>query len=140
MFSLSPNNNARARDLCHLQGTITDGTQISESFRRFGISEATTHLIAVKVSTSSSITQESVRKHLTEAIEGTSLPFSDLELSGLVDLPRLGQIYKLNPGKSKSDMKSSKGRAKMKPLGSGATDRKEVEAWILSAMALRGAV
>lgn len=117
----------------------TDRKEISESFRRFGVGDTTTSLLAIKVSSSPAVTFESVQQHLTEVIEGTAIDFSDENLDSLVDMARVRKIYKLNSGNDKTGLKASKDDVKAElSNGGNAADRKQVEAWVLASMALRG--
>ncbi|KAI4735803.1 CGI-121-domain-containing protein [Aureobasidium sp. EXF-12298] len=110
VFSFSPNNN------------------IAESFRRFGISDTTQHVLAIKV-LSSGITTESVSQHLQQNIEGDQVDVSDANFAELADQARLRKIYKLNS-------QTKKGPA------NGTTSKdaeiKELETSILGVMALKG--
>ncbi|KAI0377534.1 hypothetical protein F5Y04DRAFT_264077 [Hypomontagnella monticulosa] len=79
--SLSPNNN------------------ISEAYRRFGITPASKHLIIVKVliSSSSSLTPDAVAQHLQTNVQGTPIPFTEAALqSELTDYAKVRKYYKLN--------------------------------------------
>ncbi|KAI4760987.1 CGI-121-domain-containing protein [Aureobasidium sp. EXF-3400] len=109
VFSFSPNNN------------------IAESFRRFGISDTTQHVLAIKV-LSSGITTESVSQHLQQNIEGDQVDVSDANFAELADQARLRKIYKLNS-------QTKKGPA------NGTTSKdaeiKELETSILGVMALK---
>ena len=69
--------------------------QIAESFRRFGISDDTESLLAVKVSTNPHITQAAVKEHLTTAVQGISVDLSDENLADLTNLSYLKKVYKL---------------------------------------------
>ncbi|KAF2138261.1 uncharacterized protein K452DRAFT_277286 [Aplosporella prunicola CBS 121167] len=110
VFSLSPNNN------------------IAESFRRFGIQDATTTLLAIKVSTPSSpVTAEAVQAHLSTAIEGTPLELTDAELARFTDLARIRKIYKLDSAKPMDGTADE-------PVD----ERKDMEAVVLGTMALKG--
>ncbi|KAL1305677.1 hypothetical protein AAFC00_007270 [Neodothiora populina] len=111
VFSLSPNNN------------------IAESFRRFGITDTTKDVLAIKVRVSPEFTSESVSQHLTQQVKGQAIEVSDEILGDLVDLARLKKIYKLNapPKKGGSGIVSS-----------AAAERDEMESSILGAMALKG--
>jgi EKC/KEOPS complex subunit CGI121/TPRKB len=112
--------------------------QISESFRRFGISDSTTSLLVIKVSTSPSITHESVAKHLGPVVKGTPVEFSNKTLSEIADLARIKKIYKFNAGQSASPAK----RDDVEGNGvddAGTSGRKELEIAIMGAIALRGA-
>jgi len=124
VFCLSPNNN------------------IAESFRRFGVTPTTASLLVIKVTSPSTpgITAESIQAHLSESIKGTQVPFEDDVLAKMTDLARVRKIYKLN------DAGGVKGGKKALANGSsnnGAVRevdmQKELEVWILGAMALRGA-
>ncbi|CAG8979619.1 hypothetical protein HYALB_00012597 [Hymenoscyphus albidus] len=109
VFSLSSNNN------------------ISESFRRFGITPSTTNLIVVKISLpSKQVSRDEVLKHLTEVIEGESVDFCDEVLGGMVDEKRVRKVYKLGGGKS--GIVQSKGEG----------EKRELEVLVLGGMALRG--
>ncbi|KAI4720210.1 CGI-121-domain-containing protein [Aureobasidium sp. EXF-10727] len=98
VFSFSPNNN------------------IAESFRRFGISDTTQHVLAIKV-LSSDITAESVSQHLHQNIEGDQVDVSDAEFSELADQTKKGPV---NGTVSKE------------------AEIKELETSILGVMALKG--
>lgn len=68
---------------------------------------------------------ETVRSHLLEHVEGTPVPFSDEVLASTCDAGKIKKIYKVDlaPSKQQPD---------------AATARKEAEAFILGAMALKG--
>lgn len=100
VFALSPNNN------------------ISESFRRFGLSTTTTHVAVVKIGADLA----SVQQHLSQVIEGTLVPFNDAELSPLRNEARVRKIYRIEaPAK-----------------GESATLGREAESFVIGSMALRG--
>ncbi|KAI4836038.1 CGI-121-domain-containing protein [Aureobasidium sp. EXF-8845] len=109
VFSFSPNNN------------------IAESFRRFGISDTTQHVLAIKV-LSSGMTAESVSQHLQQNIEGEQVEASDAEFAELADQPRLRKIYKLNVQAKKGAANGTSKDAEIK----------ELETSILGVMALKG--
>lgn len=132
VFSLSPNNN------------------IADSFRRFGVQDTTSSLLAIKVSTENApVSADQVQSHLSESIEGTAIPFTDSSLADFTDLARIRKIYKLDAA-----LPSQKGKnpPKNKKQTNGAThlngatseeaaprdDKKEMEACILGIMALKG--
>jgi len=76
-FCLSPNNN------------------ITESFRRFGISPTTTSLVCVKISSEDKpITAEEVERHLNKVVEGTQVEFTDEVIAQGTDWTRIGKCYK----------------------------------------------
>ncbi|CAG8959311.1 hypothetical protein HYFRA_00013081 [Hymenoscyphus fraxineus] len=114
VFSLSSNNN------------------ISESFRRFGITPSTTNLIIVKISLpSKEVSGEEVSKHLSEVVEGELVGFSDEVLGGLVDERRVRKVYKLGGvGGGKGGVIQSGGERER--------EKRELEVLVLGGMALRG--
>ncbi|KAG9964797.1 CGI-121-domain-containing protein, partial [Aureobasidium melanogenum] len=109
VFSFSPNNN------------------IAESFRRFGISDTTQNVLAIKV-LSPETTAESVSQHLLQNIEGEPVDVSDANFTGLADQARLRKIYKLN-------VQTKKGAAN--GTASKESEIKELETSILGVMALK---
>jgi EKC/KEOPS complex subunit CGI121/TPRKB len=102
-------------------------SKIAESFRRFGISDTTQHVLAIKV-LSSDLTAESVSQHLQQNIEGEQVEVSDANLAELADQARLRKIYKLN-------VQTKKGAA---TATSKESELKELETSILGVMALKG--
>ncbi|KAJ5327103.1 hypothetical protein MYU51_008379 [Penicillium brevicompactum] len=86
VFSLNPTNN------------------IAESFRRFGITDSTTDLLVIKISTSSEITHETVASHLANSVQGTPVNFDDQILFELADFTKIKKAYKLGalPSPSKA--------------------------------------
>ncbi|KAG9556535.1 CGI-121-domain-containing protein, partial [Aureobasidium melanogenum] len=109
VFSFSPNNN------------------IAESFRRFGISDTTQNVLAIKV-LSPEMTAESVSQHLLQNIEGEPVDVSDANFAELADQARLRKIYKLN-------VQTKKGAAN--GTASKESEIKELETSILGVMALK---
>lgn len=104
--------------------------QIAESFRRFGIADNTQHVIAIKIRTNDQITADSVGAHLGQNVQGQRVEMSDVGLAGLVDMPKLRKVYKLNaPPPKKGAVNGSADES---------TERKEMEIFILGAMALKG--
>lgn len=104
--------------------------QIAESFRRFGITDTTSNLLVIKLSTSPEVTHENVQQHLRTAIEGTAVEFSDAALSKMTDMARVKKTYKINP----------QAQAVGKKAGSNEeTEKRELEVIVLGSMALRGA-
>ncbi|KAF2767865.1 CGI-121-domain-containing protein [Teratosphaeria nubilosa] len=73
VFSMSLNNN------------------ISESFRRFGVGEATKHIVAIKVGGNAPQIQEHLFKH----VEGKLVEFTDNALCQIRDVARVQNILKL---------------------------------------------
>ncbi|KAF4552676.1 EKC/KEOPS complex subunit cgi121-like protein [Elsinoe fawcettii] len=86
VFALSPNNN-----------------EIAESFRRFGLSNDSKNIIALKVAATPEVTEASVGSHLLEHIKGRPSQLTDNRISQLRDLSRLRKVYKFD---LKTDAKS----------------------------------
>ncbi|KAF1955124.1 CGI-121-domain-containing protein [Byssothecium circinans] len=116
VFRLHPNNN------------------IGEAYRKFGISETTTEMIAVKISLGEGVTRESVGRHLAEVVEGEAVEIGEEsgELDMWADLGKIKKIYKLSDGG-----KGKKG-AKGVVNGEGKDERREMESVIMGIMTLKG--
>jgi len=127
--------------------------QIAQSLRTFGITATTPDLLAVKLSTSSSITSSSVSEHLAASVIGTLVEFSDQTLAPLTDVAKVRKLYKLG-GVGEDSSKGKRWRKDGSEEGSRGHDgverkyaekdigreRKELEVAVLGLMALRGAV
>ena len=85
--------------------------QISESFRRFGVSETSKHILAIKVGGNFTHIEE----HLTENVKGTRVPFTDSQIAQIQDESRLHKVYKIETA-----------------------SRAEAEAFVVGSMALKG--
>lgn len=78
---------------------ISHSSQITESFRRFGISPATKSLICIKISyPKNPISAEDVAKHLTEVVKGTPTEFNDETVARETDWAKVGKCYKMKTG------------------------------------------
>ena len=76
---------------------------------------------------------------MTEVIEGTSIEFTDKNLGAQVDMIRVRKAYKLDSRENKTGVKSQAGRSNAHGVdGVTAAGKTELEAALLSAMALRG--
>lgn len=102
--------------------------QIAEAFRRFGISDQTRDLIAVKITRGEDPegSKAAVASTLAEAVQGDPVPFDDETLEATADVAAIAKGYKLGTTTSQPSQPDSKQRA-------------DVEAAALAAMALRGA-
>ncbi|PPJ50043.1 hypothetical protein CBER1_06802 [Cercospora berteroae] len=100
VFAMSPNNN------------------IGESFRRFGVQDSSSNIVAIKVGGERSTIEE----HLVQNVQGKPTTLSDESLAIMHDPARIRKIYRLDAPK--------KGEALQ--LG------KEAEAFIIGSMALKG--
>jgi EKC/KEOPS complex subunit CGI121/TPRKB len=94
--------------------------QIAESFRRFGIQDTSTHVVAVKVLKSP---EQSVAEHLTTNVQGELVALTDETLASVKDDSRIRKIYRLDQPKK----------------GESAILGKEAEAFVIGSMALKGA-
>jgi EKC/KEOPS complex subunit CGI121/TPRKB len=93
--------------------------QIAESFRRFGIQDESTSVVAVKVLNSP---EQSIAEHLLQNVEGSPVALTDDALAAVKDDARIRKLYRLEqPKKGESSV-----------LG------KEAEAFIIGSMALKG--
>jgi len=90
--------------------------QIAEAFRRFGVSDHSKNILAIKVDGD----PVHVESHLRQHVEGERVPFSDETLATMYDPARLRKIYRV-------DLKSA---------DAGWFERSE--AFILGTMALKG--
>lgn len=114
VFRLHPNNN------------------IGESYRKFGISDTSTHIIAVKLSLTPEVTNESVSKHLGEVVQGESVEVEEQgeELGMWADEAKIRKVFKLNDG--------GKGKKGAALNGAAKDERKEMESVILGVISLKG--
>jgi EKC/KEOPS complex subunit CGI121/TPRKB len=116
VFRLHPNNN------------------IGEAYRKFGISDTTSCLIAVKFSLTDEVTRESVERHLTEAVEGEAVEIGEggEGLGMWTDVAKIKKVYKLNDGG-----KAKKG-AKSAVNGEGKDETMQMEDAIMGIITLKG--
>ncbi|RGB42457.1 kinase binding protein [Rhizophagus diaphanus] len=70
--------------------SLSPTTNISESLRRFGISDSTTSIVVVKVGGNS----EEARSHLSALIHGEECDIKDF--SNFVDISRIKKYYKID--------------------------------------------
>lgn len=120
VFSLSPNNNVSlsqvrrlSRHPLNARPNALTAPQIAESFRRFGLSDDSKNILAIKVGGE----PEAIDKHLGEQVKGQLVPFTDETLAAMSDAARLKKVYKIDLN---------------------AAGKKETEAFLLGSMALKG--
>ncbi|KAI6082837.1 hypothetical protein F4821DRAFT_263518 [Hypoxylon rubiginosum] len=110
--SLSPNNN------------------ISEAYRRFGITPSSKHLIIAKVliTPQTTLTPSALNEHLLAHVKGMPVPFTDeaLQAEQLTDWAKVRKYYKLNNVGWLDGVKDETEK------------RREMEVLVLGGMALRG--
>lgn len=121
VFALSPNSN------------------IGEAFRRFGVSDRTTDLLVIKVSTLASLDVDEVQRHLDHNIKGRAVLFSDENLRSMADMDRIRKVYKIASPAAAKRGKSAELMNGDGPSISARDERKVIETQVLGAMALRGA-
>lgn len=93
-------------------------SQIAESFRRFGLSDDSKNIVAIKVGGD----RAKIEDHLLANVDGTAMRLTDEALAGMYDAARIRKIYRLEaPKKSEANTLS-----------------KESEALLLGSMALKG--
>ncbi|KAF2404362.1 CGI-121-domain-containing protein [Trichodelitschia bisporula] len=121
VFSLSPNNN------------------IAESFRRFGISDTTRTLLAIKVLNSPATDPiPDPSSHLATHVQGQRVPFNDATLALTAEIPRVRKIYKLDSGGDAGGRKGKGGKGQPNGAMAANSTIKEMEAVILGIMAVKG--
>ncbi|KAF2967939.1 hypothetical protein GQX73_g5621 [Xylaria multiplex] len=131
VYSLSPTNN------------------ISESYRRYGITPTSRNLVIVKIivtppvplaaiaapeaaettsaaGTKPPLTAQNVEKHLLTHVQGKPVPFTDQTLSDLTDWGRVRKYYKLN------------GVGWLDGIKDQAAKNSEMDMLVMGGMALRG--
>ena len=139
-----------------LNALLIPEQQIAQSLRTFGIAATTTNLLAIKFSTTPSITASTVSEHLATSVKGTAVKFSDATLAAMADVGKIRKLYKLSGVVvGEADPKGKRRRKDGREEGSGGCfdggkagdtgkdvdgERKELEVSILGLMALRGAV
>jgi EKC/KEOPS complex subunit CGI121/TPRKB len=130
VFSLSLNNNVSGKYqvranflliITILNLSSLTSYKIAESFRRFGIQDSTTNVLAIKVGGEA----ENVQSHLMQHVEGTPVEFSDGVIAGMCDAVKVKKIYRV-------DLQD------LTRKGDAETAGREAEAFVLGAMALKG--
>ncbi|KAK6522864.1 hypothetical protein TWF281_002294 [Arthrobotrys megalospora] len=122
VFSLSPTHN------------------ITDSYRRFGISPSSTAVLAIKILDTSlaSYSESDTLDRLASIVEGTEVEFATGEIRKLTDLSKVKKYYKLKDMGYVDQLYKKKGRT--------AEEKSEEETWrdlevaVLGAMALRSLV
>ncbi|KAG5992804.1 hypothetical protein E4U54_003544 [Claviceps lovelessii] len=84
--------------------SLNPSNNISDSYRRFGISPSTKDLLVVKVTTwsdssdssSPSLSRDSIQTHLTTHVRGDATDATDANIALVTDLAKIRKYYKLN--------------------------------------------
>ncbi|KAF2186761.1 CGI-121-domain-containing protein [Zopfia rhizophila CBS 207.26] len=110
---------------------------IGESYKRFGISDSTTYLIAVKIGLGPETTAESVMEHLSENVKGEAVLIGGggLEIGMWANEAKVRKVYKLE---NKDAAKKEKNGAVNGVDRAEANQRQEVESVILGMVSLKG--
>jgi EKC/KEOPS complex subunit CGI121/TPRKB len=124
--------------------------QIADSFRRFGIGDATINVLAIKVLAKDTQVSQHLEPetHLKSAVEGTLTDFNDHTLKESADFPQIRKLYKLDapvPSKAgkhrlRKGVVSSENAIRNQTNGvhTEIDNVQEMEAVILGIMALKG--
>jgi len=114
--------------------------QIAESFRRFGITDTTTTLLAIKVLNvpNSAPATSHPSTHLAGVVQGTRISFTDESLASITDVARVRKIYKLDAPSEGAPKKRLKLPNGLSQESAEANEREEMEKVILGLMAIKG--
>lgn len=103
-----------------------DTPQITEAYRRYGISPSTKDLIVVKVSEGNGPSADEIQSHLDADFQGERIPLTDENIAAATDAAKVSKYYKLN------------GLTWLDSIKDPAAKHKEMEMLIIGGMALRG--
>ncbi|KAG5923890.1 hypothetical protein E4U53_003492 [Claviceps sorghi] len=110
--------------------SLNPSNNISDSYRRFGISPSTKDLLVVKVvgasASSPSLPRESVEAHLTAHVKGDAVDATDANIALASDMAKIRKYYKLN------------GLGWLDVIKDDNTKRAALDTLIVSSIALRG--
>ena len=104
--------------------------QISDSYRRFGISPTTKDLLVVKAIRSSASTlapsRDSIEEHLLQHVQGNPVVATDTNIAQVTDITKVRKYYKLN------------GLNWLEAIKDPQQQRSELDSLVVSSIALRG--
>ncbi|PHH82837.1 hypothetical protein CDD82_4570 [Ophiocordyceps australis] len=107
--------------------SLSASNNITDAYRRFGISPSTQHLAVIKITCPPSVPQpDAIWSHLMTHVQGHPIEPTDMHFAALCDLPKVRKYYKLN------------GLGWLDAIKSQEQARAEMDKMVLSAMALRG--
>ncbi|KOS18192.1 EKC/KEOPS complex subunit [Escovopsis weberi] len=112
--------------------SLSPSSNIAEAYRRFGISQSTKSLIAIKISALSDAdsgaeaVEDRIWSHLGTHVAGTPAPLTDANISLVSNLQTIRKNYKLN------------GLNWIEAIGDESRKKSETEKLIVAALALRG--
>ncbi|KAF3914003.1 hypothetical protein ABW21_db0208861 [Orbilia brochopaga] len=122
VFSLSPSHN------------------ITDSYRRFGISPSSTAVLAIKIldTTAPTYSEPDVLSALSSLVHGTEIPFTTASIRELTDISKVKKYYKLKDLYAADALYARKGRQVEKR--SVEQEWADLEVAVLGQMALRSLV
>ncbi|KAG8411425.1 hypothetical protein J3458_015486 [Metarhizium acridum] len=113
--------------------SLNPSNNITDSYRRFGISPTTKNLVVIKVTYSSGSpesnsapSKESIQAHLAEHVKGTPIEVTDANIAATTDISKVRKYYKLN------------GLDWLEAIEDEQKKRAELDTLVVSAIALRG--
>ncbi|EFY87358.1 Protein cgi121 [Metarhizium acridum CQMa 102] len=113
--------------------SLNPSNNITDSYRRFGISPTTKNLVVIKVTYSSESpesnsapSKESIQAHLAEHVKGTPIEVTDANIAATTDISKVRKYYKLN------------GLDWLEAIEDEQKKRAELDTLVVSAIALRG--
>lgn len=112
--------------LPYIPGLTSPNPQISEAYRRYGISPSTKDLLVVKISGPGGPSHDDIAKHLSQHVEGDQLPVTDENIAPVTDNSKVAKYYKLN------------GLSWLDAIKDQPQKRKEVETLVVGTLAVRG--
>ncbi|EWC43604.1 hypothetical protein DRE_01491 [Drechslerella stenobrocha 248] len=125
VFSLSPSHN------------------ITDSYRRFGISPTSTSLLAIKIldtSAAAGYSEQETLDRIAAIIDGEEAPFTTAALRQLTDIAKVKKYYKLKDLGAVDALYARRGKGKEVKEKSEAESRADLEVAVLGQMALRSLV
>ena len=118
---------------------LVDNYKIAESFRRFGLTDATRDLLVIKISASPEINHGTVGQHLENIIEGTPYIFDDQSLRLVSDVAKIKKAYKLGTASSSPSQPTGNDKeSQINGTRKRTDEQKRLEMSIIGAIALRG--
>ncbi|CAI6334728.1 unnamed protein product [Periconia digitata] len=118
---------------------LHSNNNIGESYRKFGIADDTTNLIAIKLSLTPEVTNASVADHLTAVVQGVGVDEGEDggQLGMFADMAKIRKVYKLNDVRSKGKV-AKKPESKDQDEQTKVNERVRMERDIMGIMTLKG--
>lgn len=117
---------------------VVNSGQIAESFRKFGVTDGTQSLIAVKVIPPMDDVEQSaqisaVGNHLSSNVTGDKIPFTEENLAATMNLANIRKIYK-----TPANTKSKSSNTAVNGTSPSAAEIKELERIVLGLITIKG--